>query len=142
MACYHRLRWPPAQFPPQRRHVPLLRICRHRKIQASVHLLPLSEPPPTAVHGAVRAPRGHGLKRRSRSVEAEASATMRASFRSVCSVKGIRQIGQVGTHTNSSAMSGRLLGGEHASTPQRGVEAPRPLKRSLPRLCYRRCCCC
>ena len=27
---------------------------------------------------------------------------------------------------------GRLLGGEHASTPQSGVEAPRLLKRSLP----------
>ena len=34
---------------------------------------------------------------------------------------------------------GRLLGREHASTPQSGVEAPRLLKRSLPRL-Y--CCCC
>ena len=33
---------------------------------------------------------------------------------------------------------GRLLGEEHASTPQSGVEAPRLLKRSLPRL-Y--CCC-
>ena len=33
---------------------------------------------------------------------------------------------------------GRLLGGEHASTPQSGVEAPRLLKRSLPRLYY--CC--
>ena len=32
-----------------------------------------------------------------------------------------------------------LLGGEHASTPQSGVEAPRLLKRSLPRLYY--CCC-
>ena len=31
---------------------------------------------------------------------------------------------------------GRLLGGEHASTPQSGVEAPRLLKRSLPRLYY------
>ena len=30
--------------------------------------------------------------------------------------------------------------GEHASTPQSGVEAPRLLKRSLPRLYY--CCCC
>ena len=27
---------------------------------------------------------------------------------------------------------GRLLGGEHASTPQSGVEAPSLLKRSLP----------
>ena len=36
---------------------------------------------------------------------------------------------------------GRLLGGEHASTPQSGVEAPRLLKRSLPRL-YCCCCCC
>ena len=35
---------------------------------------------------------------------------------------------------------GRLLGGEHASTPQSGVEAPRLLKRSLPRLYF--CCCC
>ena len=35
---------------------------------------------------------------------------------------------------------GRLLGREHASTPQSGVEAPRLLKRSLPRLYY--CCCC
>ena len=35
---------------------------------------------------------------------------------------------------------GRLLGEEHASTPQIGVEAPRLLKRSLPRLYY--CCCC
>ena len=35
---------------------------------------------------------------------------------------------------------GRLLGGEHASTPQCGVETPRLLKRSLPRLYY--CCCC
>ena len=35
---------------------------------------------------------------------------------------------------------GRLLGGEHASTPQRGVEAPRLGKRSLPRLYF--CCCC
>ena len=34
---------------------------------------------------------------------------------------------------------GRLLGGEHVSTPQSGVEAPRLLKRSLSRL-Y--CCCC
>ena len=34
----------------------------------------------------------------------------------------------------------RLLGGEHASTPQSGVEAPRLLKRSLSRLYY--CCCC
>ena len=33
---------------------------------------------------------------------------------------------------------GRLLGREHASTPQSGVEAPRLLKRSLPRLYY--CC--
>ena len=33
---------------------------------------------------------------------------------------------------------GRLLRREHASTPQSGVEAPRLLKRSLPRL-Y--CCC-
>ena len=33
---------------------------------------------------------------------------------------------------------GRLLWGEHASTPQSGVEAPRLLKRSLPRLYY--CC--
>ena len=40
---------------------------------------------------------------------------------------------------------GRLLGGEHASTPQSGVEAPRLLKRSLPRLygcCCCVCCCC
>ena len=36
---------------------------------------------------------------------------------------------------------GRLLGGEHASTPQSGVEAPRLLRRSLPRL-YCCCCCC
>ena len=35
---------------------------------------------------------------------------------------------------------GSLLGREHASTPQSGVEAPRLLKRSLPRLYY--CCCC
>ena len=35
---------------------------------------------------------------------------------------------------------GRLLREEHASTPQSGVEAPRLLKRSLPRLYY--CCCC
>ena len=38
-----------------------------------------------------------------------------------------------------------MLGGEHASTPQSGVEAPRLLKRSLPRLyycCYCCCCCC
>ena len=35
---------------------------------------------------------------------------------------------------------GRLLGEEHASTPQSGVETPRLLKRSLPRLYY--CCCC
>ena len=35
---------------------------------------------------------------------------------------------------------GRLLGREHASTPQSGVEAPRLLKRSLQRLYY--CCCC
>ena len=34
---------------------------------------------------------------------------------------------------------GRLLRGEHASTPQGWVEAPRLLKRSLPRLYY--CCC-
>ena len=34
---------------------------------------------------------------------------------------------------------GRLLGGEHASTPQSEVEAPRLLKQSLPRLYY--CCC-
>ena len=34
---------------------------------------------------------------------------------------------------------GRLLGREHASTPQSGAEAPPLLKRSLPRL-Y--CCCC
>ena len=34
---------------------------------------------------------------------------------------------------------GRVLGREHASTHQSGVEAPRLLKRSLPRL-Y--CCCC
>ena len=27
---------------------------------------------------------------------------------------------------------GRLLGGEHASTPQSGVEAPRLLKRTSP----------
>ena len=33
---------------------------------------------------------------------------------------------------------GRLLGGEHDSTPQSGMEAPRLLKRSLPRLYY--CC--
>ena len=33
----------------------------------------------------------------------------------------------------------RLLGREHASTPQSGVEAPRLLKRSLTRLYY--CCC-
>ena len=33
---------------------------------------------------------------------------------------------------------GRLLGGEHASTPQIGVGAPRLLKRSLSRF-Y--CCC-
>ena len=31
---------------------------------------------------------------------------------------------------------GRLHGREHASTPQSGVEAPRLLKRSLPRLYY------
>ena len=31
---------------------------------------------------------------------------------------------------------GRLLGEEHASTPQSGVEAPRLLKRSLSRLYY------
>ena len=31
---------------------------------------------------------------------------------------------------------GRLLGREHASTPHSGVEAPRLLKRSLPRLHY------
>ena len=31
---------------------------------------------------------------------------------------------------------GRLLGREHASTPQNGVEAPRLLKRSLPRLYF------
>ena len=37
---------------------------------------------------------------------------------------------------------GRLLGGEHASTPQCGVEAPRLLKRSLSRLYYCCCCCC
>ena len=37
---------------------------------------------------------------------------------------------------------GRLLGREHASTPQSGVEAPRLLKRSLTRLYYCRCCCC
>ena len=37
---------------------------------------------------------------------------------------------------------GRLLGGEHASTPQSGVEAPRLLKQSLPRLYYCCCCCC
>ena len=36
---------------------------------------------------------------------------------------------------------GRLLGGERASTPQSGVEAPRLLKRSLPRLYYYCCCC-
>ena len=36
---------------------------------------------------------------------------------------------------------GRLLGGEHASTPQSGVEAPRLLKRSRPKLCYYCCCC-
>ena len=35
---------------------------------------------------------------------------------------------------------GRLLGREHASTPQSGVEAPRLLKRSFPRSYY--CCCC
>ena len=35
---------------------------------------------------------------------------------------------------------GRLLGGEHASTPQSGVYAPRMLKRRLTRLYY--CCCC
>ena len=34
---------------------------------------------------------------------------------------------------------GRLLGGEHDSPLQSGVEAPRLLKRSLSRLCY--CCC-
>ena len=34
---------------------------------------------------------------------------------------------------------GRLHGGGHDSTPQSGVEAPRLLKRSLPRLYY--CCC-
>ena len=37
---------------------------------------------------------------------------------------------------------GRLLGGEHASTPQSGVEAPSLLKRSLSRLYYCCCCCC
>ena len=35
---------------------------------------------------------------------------------------------------------GRLLGVGHDSTLQSGVEAPRQLKRSLPRLYY--CCCC
>ena len=35
---------------------------------------------------------------------------------------------------------GRLLGGEHASTTQSGVEAPRLLKRSLSRVYH--CCCC
>ena len=37
---------------------------------------------------------------------------------------------------------GRLLEGEHASTPQSGVEAPRLLKRSLTKLYYCCCCCC
>ena len=37
---------------------------------------------------------------------------------------------------------GHLLGREHDSTPQSGVEAPRLLKRSLPRLYYGCCCCC
>ena len=39
---------------------------------------------------------------------------------------------------------GRLLGGEHASAPQNGVEAPRLLKRSLHGLdfcCRFRCRC-
>ena len=35
---------------------------------------------------------------------------------------------------------GRLLSGEHATTRQSGVEAPRLMKRSLSRLYY--CCCC
>ena len=34
---------------------------------------------------------------------------------------------------------GRLLGREHASAPQSGVETPRLLKRNLSRLYY--CCC-
>ena len=49
-------------------------------------LLPLCGPQPTVVHGAGPAPRGHGLMRRLRSVEADASATMHTNFRSVCSV--------------------------------------------------------
>ena len=37
---------------------------------------------------------------------------------------------------------GRLLGREHDSTPQSGVQAPRLLQRSFPRLYYYCCCLC
>ena len=37
---------------------------------------------------------------------------------------------------------GHLLGREHDSSPQSGVEAPRLVRRSLSRLYYCCCCCC
>ena len=51
-----------------------------------------------------------------------------------------------GVSTTSGGIAGiglgHLLGGEHASTPQSGVEAPRLLTRSLPKLYYCGCYCC
>ena len=56
-----------------------------QEVQATVYVLPLSVLSPTAVHGARPVPRARGLTRRPPSVDAETSATTRASFRSVCS---------------------------------------------------------
>ena len=47
---------------------------------------------PTEAHGADPAPRGHGLTRKPRSVEAEASAMMHTNFESACFVRRIGRI--------------------------------------------------
>ena len=64
-----------------------------------------------------------------RVLQKDASSVVGASWRCgvVTTLSGIAGIGL-----------GRLLGREHASTPQSGVGAPRLLKRSLARLYY--CC--
>ena len=54
------------------------------------------------------------------------------------------RISKVKGHADAALVRSRcsmesLLGREHASTPQSGVEATRLVKRSLPRLYY--CCC-
>ena len=54
------------------------RQCSHRTLYALQ---------PTAVQGAIPAPRGRGLMRRLRSVVTGASATMHTNFRSICFVK-------------------------------------------------------